>query len=201
MRFSEAWLREWVSPPVDTETLAAQLTMAGLEVDAVEPAAPAFSGVVVGLVQSREPHPDAEKLSVCQVDAGQGVDLQIVCGAANVAAGMKVPVALVGAVLPGGFKIKRAKLRGVESLGMICSASELGLADASEGILPLPAEAEVGRDFRDWLTLDDACIEVDLATTSSCVHSMPKGLISSGCATPTIRRAACGPELTTWRAG
>ena len=162
MRFSEAWLREWVSPPVDSETLAAQLTMAGLEVDAVEPAAPAFNGVVVGLVVRRERHPDAEKLSVCQVDAGQGAELQIVCGAANVAAGMKVPVALVGAQLPGGFRIKRAKLRGVESLGMICSASELGLAESSEGILTLPADAEIGRDFRDWLSLDDACIEVDL---------------------------------------
>ncbi len=162
MRFSEAWLRDWVAPAIDTATLSAQLTMAGLEVDAVEPAAPAFSGVVVGLVRERERHPDAEKLSVCQVDAGQGEPLQIVCGAANVAAGMRVPVALVGAVLPGGLKIKRAKLRGLESLGMICSAVELGLAETSDGILPLPADAPIGRDFRDWLQLDDACIEVDL---------------------------------------
>jgi phenylalanyl-tRNA synthetase beta chain len=162
MRFSEAWLREWVAPAADTQTLCAQLTMAGLEVDAVEPAAPAFSGVVVGLVLSTEPHPDAGRLRVCRVDAGQGEALQIVCGAANVTAGMKVPVALVGAVLPGNFKIKRTKLRGVESLGMICSAVELGLAETSEGILPLPGDAEVGCDFRDWLQLDDACIEVDL---------------------------------------
>ena len=162
MRFSEAWLREWVAPPVDTQTLCAQLTMAGLEVDSVEPAAPAFSGVVVGLVLSAEPHPDAAKLRVCQVDAGQGEALQIVCGAANVAAGMKVPVALVGAVLPGDLRIKRARLRGVESFGMICSAAELGLAETSEGILPLPAQAEIGADLRAWLQLDDACIEVDL---------------------------------------
>ena len=162
MRFSEAWLREWVNPPIDTQTLSAQLTMAGLEVDAVEPAAPPFSGVVVGLVLAAEPHPNAEKLRVCRVDVGQGEPLQIVCGAANVAAGMRVPAALVGAVLPGGFKIKRAKLRGVESLGMICSASELGLAETSDGILPLPADAEVGADLRTWLQLDDACIEVDL---------------------------------------
>jgi len=162
MRFSEAWLREWVSPPIDTATLTAQLTMAGLEVDAVESAAPGFSGVVVGLVLAAEPHPDAVKLRVCRVDAGQRELLQIVCGAANVAAGMKVPVALVGAVLPGDLQIKPAKLRGVESSGMICSAVELGLAETSEGILPLPAEAQIGADLRAWLQLDDACIEVDL---------------------------------------
>jgi phenylalanyl-tRNA synthetase beta chain len=162
MRFSEAWLREWVNPPVDTQTLCAQLTMAGLEVDAVEPAAPAFSGVAIGLVLSAEPHPDAGKLRVCRVDAGLGEVLQIVCGAANVAAGMKVPVARVGAVLPGDLKIEQARLRGVESFGMICSASELGLAESSEGILSLPAEAEVGADLRAWLGLDDACVEVDL---------------------------------------
>jgi len=162
MRFSEAWLREWVSPPIDTAILTAQLTMAGLEVDAVESAAPGFSGVVVGLVLAAEPHPDAVKLRVCRVDAGQRELLQIVCGAANVAAGMKVPVALVGAVLPGDLQIKPAKLRGVESSGMICSAVELGLAETSEGILPLPAEAQIGADLRAWLQLDDACIEVDL---------------------------------------
>ena len=162
MRFSEAWLREWVNPPIDTQSLCSQLTMAGLEVDAVEPAAPPFSGVVVGLVLAVEPHPDAAKLRVCQVDTGQGVALQIVCGAANVACGMKVPVALVDAVLPGGIKIKRAELRGVESLGMICSSAELGLAETSEGILALPPQAEIGADFRAWLQLDDSCIEVDL---------------------------------------
>jgi phenylalanyl-tRNA synthetase beta chain len=165
MRFSESWLREWVNPSVDTQTLADQLSMAGLEVDAVAPAAPPFSGVVVGLVRSVVPHPDAEKLRVCSVDLGplyQAEPLSIVCGAPNVAEGMRVPVATVGAVLPGDFKIKRAKLRGVESLGMICSASELGLAETSNGILPLPVDAPVGTDFRVWLGLDDACIEVDL---------------------------------------
>ena len=162
MRFSESWLREWVNPPVDTQTLAGQLSMAGLEVDAVAPAAPPFSGVVVGLVLDVAPHPDAGKLHVCTVDLGQAAPLTIVCGAANVAAGMRVPVATIGAVMPGDFKIKRAKLRGVESFGMICSASELGLAETSSGILPLPADASVGADFRAWLGLDDACIEVDL---------------------------------------
>ena len=162
MRFSEAWLREWVDPAVTTRELADQLSMAGLEVDAVEPAAARFDGVVVGAVLSREQHPDADKLSVCSVDVGAGEPLQIVCGAKNVAAGMRVPVATVGAVLPGDFKIKKAKLRGVASAGMICSASELGLAESSDGILPLPADAPVGRNFRDYLALDDMCIDVDL---------------------------------------
>ena len=162
MKFSEAWLREWVNPNITTEALADQLSMAGLEVDSVEPAAPSFSGVVVGEVLSREQHPDADKLSVCSVNIGAEEPSQIVCGAKNVAAGMKVPVATVGAMLPGDFKIKKAKLRGVQSLGMICSASELGLAESSDGIMPLPADAPIGSDFRDYLALDDACIDVDL---------------------------------------
>ncbi|MBF0255288.1 MAG: phenylalanine--tRNA ligase subunit beta [Gammaproteobacteria bacterium] len=162
MRFSEAWLREWVDPPVDTRTLAEQFTMAGLEVDVLEPAAPAFSGVVVGEVLQREQHPDADKLGVCQVNVAQAEPLQIVCGASNVAAGMRVPVALVGAVLPGDFKIKPAKLRGVASAGMICSAKELGLAEVSEGIMPLPLDAPIGADLRDYLQLNDQIIELDL---------------------------------------
>ncbi|TVQ91221.1 MAG: phenylalanine--tRNA ligase subunit beta [Chromatiaceae bacterium] len=162
MRFSEAWLREWVDPPVNTPTLVEQLTMAGLEVDALVPVAPPFSGVVVGAVMSVTAHPDAAKLHLCQVDAGTGEQLQIVCGAPNVVAGMRVPVALIGARLPGDLRIKRAKLRGVESRGMICSAAELGLAETSDGILGLPADAQIGRDLRDWLALDDQAIEVDL---------------------------------------
>ncbi len=162
MKFSEAWLREWVNPDITTGELADQLSMAGLEVDSVGPVAPGFEGVVVGEVLACEQHPDADKLSVCTVDAGQGEPLQIVCGAANVAAGMRVPIALVGTRLPGGFKIKRAKLRGVESLGMICSDSELGLADSSDGIMSLPSDAPVGDDFRAWLGLDDQAIEMDL---------------------------------------
>ena len=162
MKFSEAWLREWVNPPVETNELADQLSMAGLEVDAVEDVAAAFQGVVVGEVLAREAHSDADKLSVCSVNAGQDETLQIVCGAANVAAGMKVPVALVGAQLPGGFKIKKAKLRGVQSLGMICSASELGLAESSDGIMSLPQDAPIGTDIREYLSLDDKAIDVDL---------------------------------------
>ncbi|MEW8184936.1 MAG: phenylalanine--tRNA ligase subunit beta [Candidatus Thiodiazotropha endolucinida] len=162
MKFSEAWLREWVDPSVSSQELADQLSMAGLEVDSVEPVAAEFNGVVVGEVLSREQHPDADKLSVCSVNVGEGEPLQIVCGAKNVAAGMRVPVATVGALLPGDFKIKKAKLRGVASFGMICSASELGLADSSDGIMPLPADAPVGGDFRRFLQLEDSAIDVDL---------------------------------------
>ncbi len=162
MKFSEAWLREWTNPQITTSELADQLSMAGLEVDGVGPVAGDFKGVVVGEVLSREPHPDADKLSVCTVNTAQDEPLQIVCGAKNVAAGMKVAVAMVGAVLPGDFKIKKAKLRGVQSLGMICSASELGLAESSEGIMQLPSDAAVGEDFRNYLNLEDNYIEVDL---------------------------------------
>ncbi len=162
MKFSEAWLREWVDPAVDTEALADQLSMAGLEVDSVTPVAGEFEGVVVGEVLSREQHPNADKLSLCMVDVGTDDQRQIICGAPNVAAGMKVPVALVGARLPGDFKIKKAKLRGVESQGMICSAAELGLADSSEGIMPLAGDAPIGEDFRRYLNLDDKTIDLDL---------------------------------------
>ncbi len=163
MKFSEAWLREWVDPAVDTQQLADQLSMAGLEVDSVTPVAASFNGVVVGEVIDKAPHPDADKLSVCQVRVdADGEPLQIVCGARNVAAGMRVPVATVGAVLPGDFKIKKAKLRGVPSHGMICSASELGLAESSEGIMPLPQDAPLGEALRRYLNLDDHAIDVDL---------------------------------------
>ncbi len=161
MRFSEKWLRDWVNPKLTTEELVAQITMAGLEVDSFEPVAGVFSGVVVAEILSAEPHPDASKLQVCSVDAG-GVKLQIVCGAANARPGIKVPCATVGAVLPGDFKIKKAKLRGVESNGMLCAAAELGLAEQSEGLLELPQNAPIGEDIRAYLALDDVAIEVDL---------------------------------------
>lgn len=167
MKFSERWLREWVNPPVTTAQLAEQLTMAGLEVDSVEEAAPAFEGVVVGRVLAVTPHPDAERLRVCQVDVGGAEPLNIVCGAANVRPGMFAPTAVVGAQLPGGLSIKRAKLRGVESFGMLCSAKELGLAEASEGLMELPADAASGQDLRTYLGLDDHLIEVDLTPNRS----------------------------------
>ncbi|MDZ7750134.1 MAG: phenylalanine--tRNA ligase subunit beta [Gammaproteobacteria bacterium] len=163
MRFSEKWLRQWTSPDVDTGGLVAQLTAAGLEVDAVEDAAPyPLNGVVVGRVTAVEPHPDADKLRVCRVDVGQGDLLTIVCGAPNVHEGMRAPTALVGAVMPGGMEIKRARLRGVESAGMLCSAKELGLSDVSAGLMDLPADAPAGVALYDYLELGDACIEVDL---------------------------------------
>ncbi|MCG8391997.1 MAG: phenylalanine--tRNA ligase subunit beta [Pseudomonadales bacterium] len=161
MLVNEAWLREWVNPAVDTDTLVKQLTMAGLEVDGVEPAAPAFTGVVVGQVESCEQHPDADKLRVCQVTNGSET-VQVVCGASNVRPGLKIPFAQVGAKLPGDFKIKKAKLRGVGSNGMLCGASELGLEDRIDGLMELPEDAPVGSDFREYLQLDDAVIEVDL---------------------------------------
>jgi len=161
MKFSERWLREWVDPALDTQALAALLTMAGLEVDAVEPAAPAFSGVVVAEILSVDAHPDAEKLRVCQVDIGERQPLQIVCGAPNARPGMLAPLARVGAVLPNDLTIKPARLRGVESSGMLCSARELGLSEESAGLMELPDDAPVGEDIREYLALDDHIIEVD----------------------------------------
>ncbi|HFQ13953.1 MAG TPA: phenylalanine--tRNA ligase subunit beta [Gammaproteobacteria bacterium] len=162
MKFSEKWLREWVNPDIDTETLAHQLTMAGLEVDAIEPVAAEFEKVVVAEVLAVEAHPDADKLRVCQVNAGGDEPLNIVCGAANVRAGLKVPAALVGAKLPGGLKIKKSKLRGVPSHGMLCSEQELGLAEQAEGLMELPEDAPVGIDIREYLKLDDVSIELGL---------------------------------------
>ena len=161
MRFSEAWLREHVNPPVPTARLVEQLTMAGLEVDSVEPAAPEFDHVIVAEVCAVEPHPNADKLRVCRV-LTDGETLQVVCGAANVREGMRVALATIGATLPGGFQIKKSKLRGVESFGMLCSAKELGLAESSDGIWELPQDAPIGQDLRQYLQLDDWVIDVDL---------------------------------------
>lgn len=162
MKFSEKWLREWVNPDVSTDELCHQLTMAGLEVDAIEPVAGEFSGVLIGEVVKVEPHPDADKLRVTQVNVGQDELLSIVCGAPNVREGMKAPTAVVGAKLPGDFKIKKAKLRGVPSFGMLCSASELGLAESASGLMALPADAPVGEAIRNYLELDDVTIELGL---------------------------------------
>jgi phenylalanyl-tRNA synthetase beta chain len=165
MIICESWLREWVNPDFTTEELMAKLTMAGLEVDGVSGVARAFSGIVVAEVEAVEAHPDADKLRVCKVNDGSAVH-QVVCGAPNVRAGMKVLFAQLGAEIHTGedkpFKIKAAKLRGVESSGMLCSAEELGLAESSDGLLELADDAPVGTNIRDYLALDDTSIELDL---------------------------------------
>ena len=165
MIFSESWLQEWVDPKLDTQDLMDELTMAGLEVDSSGPVARQFSGIVVGEVESVESHPDADKLSVCQVNDG-GKSFQVVCGATNVRKGIKVPFANIGAEIHSGedkpFRIKSAKLRGVESKGMICSAEELGLEDKSEGILVLPDDAPKGLEVQKYLQLNDTSIELTL---------------------------------------
>ena len=162
MKFSEQWLREWVNPAISTNELSEQLSMAGLEVDDVAAVAEAFSGVVVGEVVECGQHPDADKLQVTKINVGGDDLLDIVCGAPNCRLGIKVAVAVVGAVLPGNFKIKKAKLRGQPSFGMLCSFSELGMGDDHSGILELPADAPIGTDIREYLQLDDNSIEVDL---------------------------------------
>lgn len=162
MKFSEKWLREWVDPALSSEALAEQITMAGLEVDSITPVAGEFSGVVVGEVVECSQHPDADKLKVTKINIGQDDLLDIVCGAPNCRQGIKVAVATVGAVLPGPFKIKKAKLRGQPSYGMLCSFSELQLSEEHDGIMELPAEAPIGTCLREYLLLDDVTIEVDL---------------------------------------
>ena len=162
MKINESWLREFADPDMSVEEIGAALTMAGLELDGIEPAAAPFSGVVVAKIESIAAHPDADKLRVCQVNTGDDSPKQVVCGAANAAEGMIVALAEVGAELPGGMKIRDAKLRGVESSGMLCSASELGLEDASPGIMSLPESAEIGLDLRDYLDLDDQILDIDL---------------------------------------
>tara|TARA_B110001454_G_scaffold34029_2_gene33467 strand:- start:8010 stop:10439 length:2430 start_codon:yes stop_codon:yes gene_type:complete len=170
MQFSELWLREWANPTLETQELVDQITMAGLEVDAIEAAAGEFSGIVVAQIVSFEKHPEADKLNVCKVTDGSE-EFQIVCGAPNVREGMVIPFAKIGAVLPSedgkGFKIKKAKLRGVESFGMLCAEEEMGIADKSDGLWDLPADAPLGVCMREYLGLtrngrDDKIIDVDL---------------------------------------
>ena len=165
MKFSEKWLRELVNPAIDTQGVVDQITMAGLEVDEVEPAAKDFSGVVVGEILTAEQHPNADKLQVCQVTDGKE-EYQVVCGAPNARAGLKTAFATIGAVLPTPdgkeFKIKKAKLRQVESFGMLCAEDELGISDSHGGIMELAADAPVGSCIREYLNLDDQIIDVDL---------------------------------------
>jgi phenylalanyl-tRNA synthetase beta chain len=179
MKVSFNWLKEYVNlEGITPEDLADKLTRSGIEVEGIEYRNKGVSSIVVGFVAEREKHPDADKLNVCQVEVGQPERLQIVCGAPNVAAGQKIVVSVVGAHLPGGVKIKKAKLRGVESQGMICSARELGMndkllpKDKQEGILVLSPEAEVGQDALAYLGLDDAVLELSLTPNRSDCLSM-----------------------------
>ncbi|ANI99430.1 phenylalanine--tRNA ligase subunit beta [Polynucleobacter wuianus] len=168
MQFSESWLRQYVNSSLDSDALGHAMTMAGLEVEEQHSVAPAFTKIVIAQILSAEQHPDADRLRVCKVDAGTGQELQIVCGAPNARAGIKIPCAMVGAELPpaeaGGkpFMIKVGKLRGVESQGMLCSGRELGLGDDHEGILELPADAPIGEDIRKYLDLDDQVFVIKL---------------------------------------
>ena len=160
MKVTYSWLGEY-TPLASPQELAKRLTLAGLEVESVTPVAPPFSGVVVGEVLESARHPDAEKLSVCQVTTDGSNRLQIICGAKNVRAGLKVAVAMVGAHLPNDMVINRAKLRGLESNGMLCSARELGLGDEHDGIMELPDSLPLNQDLREALDLDDVMLEVN----------------------------------------
>lgn len=167
MKFSENWLRTWVDPDLTSEALAHALTMAGLEVEALESVAPAFNNVVVAEVLEVVKHPNADRLNVCQVNVGEAHPLTIVCGAANVAVGVKVPCARIGAVLPGDFVIKQAKVRSIESFGMLCSELELGLAEVSQGLWLLPNDAPIGKTLREYLELDDKLFTLKLTPNRS----------------------------------
>ena len=162
MLFTEEWLRQYCNPQLSTEELAETLTMAGLEVEEVTSVAPAFTGVVVAEVLTCRDHENSDHLHVCEVNAGTGETLQIVCGAPNVRAGIKVACATIGAVLPGDFKIKKSKLRGVVSMGMLCSVRELGISEEHNGIWILPEDAPIGTDIREYARLDDSKIEIKL---------------------------------------
>ncbi len=162
MNISTRWIREWVNPDVSDSDLSEKLTMAGLEVDRIAPVAPPFEGLVVGHVVNCDKHPNADKLSLCEIDIGADSNLQIICGAPNVRKDLKVVVATVGSVLPSKLKIKRAKLRGVESNGMLCSESEIGLSESHEGIIELDMASTLGQNIRSVLDLDDHIIELDI---------------------------------------
>lgn len=199
MQFSERWLRTLVNPSLTSHELAHRLTMAGLEVEALQDVAPEFSGVVVAEVLSVEKHPDADKLKLCRVSVGSGDSLQIVCGAPNVSAGIKTPCARVGAQLPG-ITIKAAKVRGIESFGMLCSARELGISEDHGGLLVLPADAPVGEDLRRYLALDDKLFTLKLTPNRADCLSL-KGLArevsalsETPIATPSSPDAAIGSD-------
>ena len=194
MKFSVGWLKEWVDVPLATSELCEQLTNAGLEVEGVSPAGPALPGVVVARVLETTPHPNADALQLCQVDAGKDAPFSVVCGAANVRAGGRYPLAGVGAKLPDGGKVRRARLRGVVSEGMLCSAAELGLGDGSDGLMELPASLPVGKGLSAALALDDAIVHLDLTPNRGDCLSM-RGLAREVAALNdlTVRTPPCAP--------
>lgn len=203
MQFSESWLRQYVNPSLDSNALGHAMTMAGLEVEEQHSVAPPFTKIVVGQILSAEQHPDADRLRVCKVDAGTGQELQIVCGAPNARAGIKIPCALVGAELPPAeasansankpFIIKVGKLRGIESQGMLCSGRELGLGDDHEGILELPLDAPVGEDIRQYLNLDDQIFVIKLTPNKAdCLSLMGMAREVSAITGATL----CAPQWT-----
>ena len=162
MKIAESWLREWVNPELDTEALGHQLTMLGHEVDGISIEGANLDGVVVAEVIEFGKHPDADRLSVCKVSNGEGDLIDIVCGAGNLFTGMKTPLATPGVTLPNGLTLRKSRIRGVVSNGMLCSAVELGLGEESDGIISLPADAPVGAALADYLHLPDAVIDLDL---------------------------------------
>ncbi|MEQ1629323.1 MAG: phenylalanine--tRNA ligase subunit beta [Gallionella sp.] len=172
MKFSENWLRSFVNPALSSAELSHLLTMAGLEVEGLDAVAPPFNNVVVAQVLEVVKHPNADRLNVCQVNVGEDQPLTIVCGASNVAVGIKVPCARIGAVLPGDFKIKQAKVRSIESFGMLCSGKELGLAETSDGLWLLPEDAPVGTTIREYLELDDHIYTLKLTPNRSDCSSL-----------------------------
>ena len=162
MKVSLKWLSEYVDVPADTKAFCDRLDLTGTGVEGVEKTGAALDGVVVGHVETCEPHPDSDHMHVVTVDVGAGEPVQVVCGAPNIAAGIKVPVATVGAVLPGDFKIKKSKLRGVASCGMCCSKRELGMSADHEGIWVLPEDAPVGMPIADYAKLSDTVLDLEI---------------------------------------
>lgn len=195
MKFSESWLRTLVDPQLTSAELSHLLTMAGLEVEELDPVAPAFDNVVVAHVLEVVKHPDADRLNVCQVDTGSGTPATIVCGAPNVAVGLKVPCALPGAKLPGDFTIKIAKVRGIESSGMLCSAKELGIAEEASGLLILPSDAPVGQSIRQYLDLDDNQFELKLTPNRADCLSLLGIAREVGAITGAATRLPVVPEV------
>ena len=194
MKVPLSWLEEWVRVGIDARTLGSRLTLAGFELEGITTAAPPFAGVVIAEILEALPHAQAEKLQVCRVSTGSGDPVQIVCGARNARAGLKAALAVVGAVLPGDLRIKAAKLRGVESFGMLCSAKELGLAETSEGLLELPADAPVGHDLRAWLRLDDEILEINVTPNRGDAMSV-LGVAREVAAVLGEGRSVTGPAL------